>query len=334
MKVIIPLAGTGKRLRPFTYTQPKPMIPVAGKPIVGHIVDELVSQGFDDFVFIVGYLGNSIRQYIDKRYPNLCRTYVQQDERKGLGHAIWMAREEIRGELGVLIVLGDLIFQQDLRTMMESPTSQLVTSSVEDPREFGIVEEDQTGRINKAIEKPRIPKSNNALIGIYKILESNQLVEALEKIIGDNKITHGEFQLTDALQEMIEQGVNFNTCKVGQWFDCGRSAILLKTNAILLKNRDEKQNTPQAFKNSVMIPPVYLGEGCNIENSIIGPYATIGEGTSVISSVIQNSIIGNETAIENVVLHDSVIGNDSTVRGFRQRLNIGDDTEIDLFQNG
>ena len=334
MKAVIPLAGTGKRLRPFTYTQPKPMIPVAGKPIVGHIVDELVRQGMDDFVFILGYLGNSIRQYIDKKYPTLKRTYVQQEELKGLGHAIWTARHEIEMDDGVLIVLGDLIFQHDLEEMLSSNASQLVVATVDDPREFGVVVENKDGKVIQVIEKPRIPKSNKALVGIYKILEVSVLIEALESLIADESLTHGEYQLTDALQIMIESGVDFQTSEVGQWFDCGRSDILLKTNARLLKNHEEASNHEGQFKNTVVIPPVFIGSDCDIQSSIVGPFTTIGEGTTVKSSVIRNSIIGNETSIENVVLHDSVIGNDSKVVGFRQRLNIGDNTEIDLFQNG
>jgi glucose-1-phosphate thymidylyltransferase len=332
MKVVIPLAGTGKRLRPFTYTQPKPMIPVAGKPIIGHIVDELLSQGFDDFVFILGYLGNSIRQYIDKRYPELTCAFVQQDERKGLGHAIWMAREEMHGAEGVLIVLGDLIFQHDFKDMLKSKVSQLVIAPVEDPREFGVVDQDRDGRVVRTIEKPRIPKSNKALVGIYRIIETDQLIHALDTIISENRMTQGEFQLTDALQLMIEDGVTFNTCEVGQWFDCGRSDILLQTNALLLKHQDSPQKPNVDFTDSVIIPPVYIGVDCQIIGSIIGPFTTIGDGTDVSSSVVSNSIIGNETSIEYVVLHDSIIGNDSTVRGFKQRLNIGDDTVIDLFQ--
>ena len=334
MKVVIPLAGTGKRLRPFTYTQPTPMIPVAGKPIIGHIVDELLSQGFDDFVFIIGYLGNSIRQYIDIRYPKLTRAFVQQDERKGLGHAIWMARDEMRHAENVLIVLGDLIFQHDFNAMMQTTCSQLVIAPVDDPREFGVVDVDQEGRVLRTIEKPRIPKSNKAMVGIYRILETDELIHALDTIIAENRMTQGEFQLTDALQLMIDKGILFNTCEVGQWFDCGRSDILLKTNALLLKNQHATRADTDQFPDTVIIPPVYVGHGCKIEGSIIGPYTTIGDGTEVSSSVVRNSIVGNETSIENVVLHDSIIGNDSTVRGFKQRLNIGDDTVIDLFQKG
>ena len=333
MKVIIPLAGTGKRLRPFTYTQPKPMIPVAGKPIVGHIVDELVAQGLVDFIFILGYLGNSIRQYIDKRYPNIKCTYVQQEERKGLGHAVWMAKDEFKDEEGILIVLGDLIFQHDFQSMIKTPASQLVIATVDDPREFGVVEENRAGYVVQAIEKPKIPKSNKALVGIYKIHEVELLIAALDEVILSNQMTHGEYQLTDALQRMIESGVSFVTCEVGQWFDCGRSDILLQTNARLLKNHEQKELPLNEFQDSVIIPPVYIGAGCEIVSSVIGPFTTIGDGTIVKSSVVRNSIIGNETTMENVVLHDSVIGNDSMVLGFRQRLNIGDNTEIDLFQH-
>lgn len=332
MKVVIPLAGAGKRLRPFTHTQPKPMIPVAGKPIVGHIVDELVEQGFDDYVFILGYLGSNIRHYIDSRYPQLKRTYVHQDERKGLGHAVWVAREAIADADRVLIVLGDLIFQHDLKDLAQSNKSQLVTALVDDPREFGVVEESSDGKVIRVVEKPRIPRSNKALVGIYKIDETGKLIEALDEIIQNEQKTQGEFQLTDALQKMIDDGIEFETSDVQQWFDCGRSEILLQTNALLLKNKTIESSAENDVDNSVIIPPVYIGSRCSIRDSIIGPFTTIGEGTIVNSSVVKNSIIGNESMLENVLLDDSVIGNDTTVRGFRQRLNIGDNTEIDLFQ--
>jgi len=334
MKVVIPLAGAGKRLRPFTYTQPKPMIPVAGKPIIGHIVDELVSHGFTDFVFILGYLGHEIRAFIDLRYPELQRTFVHQQDRRGLGHAIWTAKDEFKNADGLLIVLGDLIFQHNFEAMMDSPTSELVTASVDDPREFGVVETDGQDRIIKAVEKPRIPKSNRALVGIYKILEVDALIDALDSIVEGNEMMHGELQLTSALQKMIENDVIFKPRQVDQWFDCGRSDILLKTNALLLKNCQKSRKDNRTWPSVVVIPPVYIGENCHLESCIVGPNATIGNGTSITSSVIKNSIIGTKTTIENVVLNDSVIGNDSTVIGFRQRLNIGDNTEIDLFQNG
>ncbi|MFZ4633145.1 MAG: sugar phosphate nucleotidyltransferase [Saprospiraceae bacterium] len=332
MKVVIPVAGAGMRLRPHTYTQPKPLMPVAGKPIIRFIVDKLVEVGLTDFVFIIGYLGDKIRHYLEQTYPNLEMEFVYQEQREGSAHAIWMAREILEDEDAVFIAFGDTIFEANLQTMLECPYSCLAIKKVNDPREFGVAEFDEQDFVTKLVEKPRIPKSNMAIVGLYKIDEVAELMKAVEHLLAHDLRTYGEFQLTDALQIMVEQGIRIKTMPVDNWFDCGRKDVLLETNAMLLNHRSyhpDEHPLPVA-PNSIFIPPVAVGDNCDISNSIIGPHVTIGDNVTIRQSIVQDSIIGNFAALDEVVLKHSVIGSDASVRGMNLSLNIGDNTEINF----
>jgi len=330
MTAIIPVAGVGTRLRPLTYTQPKPLIPVAGKPIISFIIDQLLEVGVDKFVFIVGYLGEKIRLYVEAQYPDLNMSFVEQEDREGSGHAIWTARKALKKVQEAIIVFGDSIVDIDLKKFVQSPTSCLATRKVENPREFGIVEFDEEGLVKKLIEKPTIPKSNTAMVGLYKIKEVPLLLKSLNYNIKKNKRTGEEFPLTDALMRMIQKGTVFSTMDVNNWYDCGKIEILLETNAILLNKEGYASANLPLFENSIIINPVSIGKNCDIRNSIIGPHVTIGNNTSIEYSIIKNSIIGNYAAIKEVVLQKSVVGNDAGITGLRQSLNIGDNTEIDF----
>ena len=171
MKAIIPVAGAGTRLRPLTYTQPKPLIPIAGKPIISFIIDQLVSVGVKEFVFIIGYLGEKIKEYVEEQYPHLEKEFVFQKERHGSGHAIWTARKVLKGVSEAIIVFGDSILDIDFDAFMSAEHSCLAIRKVEDPRDFGIVEFSEAGKVIRLIEKPKIPKSNLAMVGLYKIKE-------------------------------------------------------------------------------------------------------------------------------------------------------------------
>lgn len=333
MKAIIPVAGVGTRLRPHTYSQPKPLIPVAGKPILGFIIDRMVKAGFTEFIFVIGYLGEKIEAFVKENYPHLTMHFVIQNKREGLGHAIYITKELIAPEEELFIVLGDTIFEADIESVMQLPTSALGLKKVDDPREFGVAEVDDDFNILRVIEKPSIPKSNLALVGLYKIKESEQLFIALEQIIKHAFKTQGEYHLTDALMLMIQQGIVFKGFKIQNWYDCGKKDILLETNAILLKKLNPPQNNPRSYQNTIIIEPVSVAANCIIKNSIIGPNVTLGENTIVNYSIVRNSIIGNDATIDDVVLHDSVIGSDTFIKGLSQSLNIGDNTEIDLSQS-
>ena len=331
MKAIIPVAGAGTKLRPLTYTQPKALIPIAGKTILSVIVDQLIEAGITEFVFVIGYLGEKIQRYIARTYPTLKYTLVTQNDRLGTGHAIWLTREAVKND-EVIIVLGDTVCDYNVREVLDNPVSQIGVRKVDDPRTFGVAELDSNDRVTKVVEKPLIPKSNMAMVGIYLIRETEAMFASLDRHLAHKLEGEGEYHLTHALQQMIESGVVFQGFRVNTWFDCGKKETLLSTNATLLKAlpADQQARNSEGHPNTVIIPPVNIAEGCNISNSIIGPNATIGEYTVINASIIKDSIIGSYAELNEVVLHSSIIGNDAFVRGMSQSLNIGDNTEIDL----
>jgi glucose-1-phosphate thymidylyltransferase len=331
MKAVIPVAGIGSRLRPHTHTQPKSLVPVAGNTILGHIIDRLTAAGLTEFVFVVGYLGDKIVRYVRRTYPDLNVTFVLQEPREGLGHALWLAREEFRhDEDGVLILLGDTIVDVDLPALMATPGSVLAVKEVKTPSMFGLVETGANGRVSKVVEKPKIPKSNFAMVGLYKLAFPEKLAQALEWLRDHEVRTHGEYQLTDALMHLIEEGEAMTTCPVDNWFDCGRKETLLEANARLLNQPEFLDNIDYSqFPDSVIIPPVSIGRGCQISHSIIGPNVAIGDKTIIKSTILSDSIIGSYSELSSAVMHDCIVGSDASFRGMNHSLNIGDNTEID-----
>lgn len=329
MKAIIPVAGAGTKLRPHTYTQPKALIPLAGKTILSIIVDQLREAGIREFIFIIGYLGDKIRDYIEEKYPDLDVHFVNQSERQGIGHAILLTRHLV-GDDEVFVVLGDTICEYNVEEVIKNPNSTLGIKRVDDPRDFGVAEVGEDGLIARVVEKPQIPKSNMALVGVYKIKESNQLFECLEENIRNCVKCRGEYNITDAIECMIRKGVKFQSFKVQNWFDCGKKETLLESNATLLKKFGGIISHEHHFENTIIVPPVSIAAGCDIKNSIIGPNVTIGEKTNINYSIIKESIIGSFADLFDIVLTNSLIGSDTDVKGESRSLNIGDNTEIDL----
>lgn len=330
MKAVIPVAGAGARLRPLTYTQPKPLIPVAGKPIIAFIIEQLHELGVRDFIFVIGYLGEKIRQFIESNFPDLNMEFVEQFNRDGSGHAIWIAKDYWEKEEELIIIFGDTIIDLDFDKVLAAKNSLLGVKKVNDPREFGVVELNEDGDVTKVVEKPSIPKSNLAMVGFYKITNVPSFLDSLRYIIKNNLRQNQEFPLTEVLQNMIEKGDKFDTLTVNNWFDCGKKEILLETNATLLDKEGYASTDTPDFDNTIIIHPVSIGANCQISNSIIGPHVTIGNNVIADNAIIKNSIIGNFASIKEVVLQQSVIGNDTSITGLRQSLNIGDNTEIDF----
>lgn len=328
MKAIIPVAGTGTKLRPHSYSQPKALIPLAGKTVLSIIIDQLKDAGIEEFVFIIGYLGDKIYHYVKDRHSDIVAHFVGQEDRKGVGHAISLAKDAVKGD-EVLITLGDTICEYDIRVVLKSPHSMIGVRKVDNPGDFGVAEIDKNGFIESVIEKPSIPKSNLAMVGIYKIKESSILFECLDDNINKGLVTHGEFTITDAIDCMIRKGVQFGSFKVDNWFDAGNKDTLLKSNATLLK-KFGKEVKASKYLNTVIIPPVSIGEGCVIENSIVGPNVTLGEFTHLKQSIVKNSIVGAYCSLYDIVLEDSLIGSDTRLKGETRSLNIGDNTSIDL----
>ncbi len=324
MKAIIPVAGVGSRLRPHTYTLPKVLITVAGKPIIGHIMDKLVETGIDDATVVVGYMGDKIREYIRNHY-SIHVDFVEQEERLGLGHSIYIARETIPGG-PVLIILGDTIFDVDLSPVIKENDTFLGVKKVDDPRRFGIAET-HDGYVTKLIEKPEHPTSNLALVGLYRIANSKLLIRSLTRLVEEDIRTKNEYQLTDALQLMLTEGERMKTFPVDGWFDCGKPETLLETNRHLL----DKCPPPPPHDGVVVIPPVFISNQCVVSHSVIGPYATIADGAVVRDSIIRNSSISEDARGEGALLEDSLVGNSATLKGGWKKINIGDSSEIDFF---
>jgi glucose-1-phosphate thymidylyltransferase len=329
MKAVIPVAGAGTKLRPLTYTQPKALIPIAGKTILSHIVDQLKEAGITEFIFIVGYLGEKIQDYVKQTYPDVTTHFVYQNERQGTGHAVELTKQLIGNE-PIFVALGDTMCEFDIKEIMDSPISMIGVKKVDDPRNFGVASMDEEGFIEQLVEKPAIPKSNMALVGLYKIIETDILFQCLQQLFVENITTRGEYNLTDALACMLQKGTRFKSFKVANWYDCGKKESILETNATLLKKIGSHVPATDIYKDTIIIHPVSIAAGCNISNTIIGPNVSIGPNTTITQSIIRDSIIGGFTHLHEVVLDNSLIGSDASVKGLSRSLNIGDNTEIDF----
>lgn len=326
MRAIIPVAGIGSRLKPFTNTLPKALLNVAGKPIIGHIIDKLLTVGITEATFVYGYLGDQIISYVKKKYPKLKAEFVEQESPEGLGHAIYTAIPTIKKNEELFIILGDTIFDVALKKVFAKKVSSLGVKAVDDPSRFGVALL-KDGFIDKLIEKPTTPVSNLALTGLYYIRHSAKLIEALNYIVHNNLRNRGEFQLTDALQNMVESGEKVSVFEVEGWYDCGKPETLLATNHFLLS----KYKEPKPIDTVVIIPPVFIAKNAVVKNSVIGPYATIDENVTIAESIIRNSIISTNAEINTAMLDNSIVGSNCIINGSYKRLNSGDSTEIDFY---
>ena len=330
MKAVIPVAGAGKRLRPFTYTQPKPLIPVAGKPILSYIIDQLRGLGVTEFVFVVGYLGEKIQAYVEEAYPELTKTFVAQHERRGSGHAVWLAKAALRRSRDVIIVFGDTILEGDLSHVVGCAHTCMATKRVDDPRRFGVVEVDAEGRITQMVEKPRIPRSNRALVGFYKVSDYPALYAALDELLAAEPDPTVEITLTDGLMALLDAGHEMHATPVERWYDCGDAEVLLATNRQLLAKRGYAEAETPALDDAIVIHPVSIGRGCRVEHAIIGPNVSLGDHAVVERSILSDCIVGRYARLRDVSLSHSVVGSDTSLTGQPQHINIGDNTELSL----
>lgn len=326
MKVVIPVAGAGKRLRPHTHSQPKPLLPVGGKPIIAHLLDPIVKLDPEEVIFVIGYRGQQVREYVENNY-SFKATFVQQDRLLGLGYAVNLAVSSIPpGEL--LICLGDTVVECDLQKVIDAGDNILGVLPVDDPERFGVVEI-ADNLVTRMVEKPDNPKSNLAIIGLYYFNDSTMLKQALADHIKSGLTTRDEVQFTDALQLMLERGVKFVPYEVQEWFDCGKKETMLATNKHLTSSRGQRP----IIKGCKINPPVYINPGAEIIDSEIGPSVSISTGSKVQNSTIVNSIIGADSLINNVRLQDSLIGNEVTLKGNGKRIclivNLGDGSQVE-----
>jgi glucose-1-phosphate thymidylyltransferase len=327
MKAIIPLAGFGTRLRPHTYTKPKPLISVAGKPVLGHILDKLVGLDIEEIIFIIGYLGDQISDYVTANYDFPSR-YIEQKELKGQAHAIYLTKDHVSGP--VLIIFVDTIFETDLSLLAQEPADGIIyVKEVEDPRRFGVAIT-ENGYITTLVEKPSTPVSNLAVIGLYYVKDSRRLMTCIAELMRKDIKTKGEYFLADAFQLMIDQGSRFAARTVEVWEDCGKPETVLHTNRYLLEHGGAQEIETE---NSVLIPPVYIEKTAAIKDSVIGPYVSVAGGAKIVRSIIRDSIINERAQIEDANLSQSLIGKDAYVRGSFERLNVGDSSQVDFAGN-
>jgi len=332
MKIIIPMAGMGKRMRPHTLTTPKPLIRIAGKPIVQRLAEEIskIAGGtLEEIAFIVGDFGKEVENSLLKIASDLGATgkIYYQHEALGTAHAILCAEQSLDGK--VVVAFADTLFRADFK-LDESKDGVIWVHKVEDPRSFGVIKADAQKKITAFIEKPEQFVSDLAIIGIYYFRDGAYLKKELQKLITENIVKKGEYQLTDALENMMKDGTSFSYDEVEEWLDCGNKNATVFTNQRILEFAPEEEliHPTAIVKNSIINRPCYLGKNVLIENSIIGPYVSIGENSCVESSVIKNSIIQTNSQIINVNLDNSMIGNYVEYKGRHNEDSIGDYTSL------
>ena len=319
MKALVPAAGIGTRLRPHTLNKPKALLPVAGKPILAHIIDDLRAAGIAEFVVVVGFEGAAVRDWMAEAYRGLPVTFVDQPERLGLGHAVWTARAAV-GDAPFFCILGDTILKADYGALLGARSNCVAVCAVPDPRRFGVVE--LAGqRVVRFVEKPRHPPSDLALVGAYLFRDAPVLWAALDRVVAEGIRTRGEFQLTDALQVMVEGGTPFTTARVDGWYDCGKPETWLETNRVLLSRLGGP--APAGGQAPCAVPPE-----TKLVRSRLGPYVSVGPGAVIEDCDLADCIIGAGARLSGCRLRNSLIGDHSVIANARGSLNVGDYCEF------
>jgi glucose-1-phosphate thymidylyltransferase len=328
MKIIIPMAGRGTRLRPHTLTVPKPLIPVAGKPIIQQLVESLAASyngKIDEIAYIVGDFGPEVEKElisIANKLGAKGRLY-HQEKALGVGHAIYCAWESLQGRC--MIAFADTLFKADFDFDPEED-GVIWVQQVKDPSSFGVVKLDMAGYITEFVEKPAAFVSDLAIVGIYYFREGEKLRNALHRIITQDIREKNEFQITTALEMLKNEGMRIKTGPIQEWLDCGnKEAILYSNERMLALHRGEGLVAKNAvIENSVIVQPCFIGEHAVIRNAVVGPYVSVGHNSTVENTVISNSIIQNKSQIKNAVLENSMVGNASRYIGSKDELNLGD----------
>ncbi len=330
MKAVIPLAGRGTRLRPHTLTTPKPLVRVAGKPVMSYILDEFPALGIDEVVFIVGYLRDEVKRFISEEYPDLKAHFVVQEVQDGTAGAIKLA--EPFADEDLLIVFVDTLFDADLTLPSKLGREWggvIWAKEVEDYQRFGVIVTDDEGGMTRIIEKPDEPISRLANIGLYYIRDSALLFEGINHVLGSEPGPSGEFYLTDAFQYMVDHGSRIRTAPVGGWYDCGKVETLLETNAHLLEtSRGFQSPSARVDGDSELHDAVRIEDDVTIEGSHIGAHVTLERGARVVNSTLSNCIVGREAEIRDSTLRDSIVGGQSRIAGIRGEVNAGEFSEL------
>ncbi|MCW5875279.1 MAG: hypothetical protein KIS85_00220 [Anaerolineales bacterium] len=329
LKIIIPMAGFGSRLRPHTWSRPKPLLSAAGDTVLGHVLKLLgsapnVQQA--DFVFILGYLGDQVQRYMQAEHPEVKAHYVEQKELLGQSHALAQAREHLHGPTIVIFV--DTVIETDFSGLaQEKADAVLWVKPVEDPRRFGVAALNEEGLVSGLIEKPDDMSNNLAIVGIYYFKRGEDLLAAIDEQMQKGVKTKNEYFLADAIDIMLKKGLRMRTEVVDEWLDAGLPETVLETNRRLLEKG--RENTPDAGRSGVTLhAPVYIHPEATVENSTLGPYVSVGRGCVVRNSRIEDAILESGATVEDSHLHGSLLGERSQVRGVKGRVNVGDDSQV------
>jgi glucose-1-phosphate thymidylyltransferase len=328
MNIIIPMAGMGKRMRPHTLTTAKPLIPVAGKPVVQHLVESIVKVvdgDVENIAFIISeHFGTEVENNLKKIAKNLNAEplIVYQKEALGTAHAIYCAEQLLSGE--VIVAFADTLFLADFK-MDKGVDGTIWVHKVEDPRAFGVVKLNDDNIITDFIEKPEKFISDLAIIGIYHFRNGESLKQEIKYLLDNDIKDKGEYQLTNALENMKQKGMKFKPGEVKEWWDCGNKNATVYTNQRLLTHQG-KNNLGQNImsENTTIIEPCTIADNVVLKNTVIGPHVSIGSNTTVENSEISNSIIQTNSVVKNIKFHNSMIGNNVTLDGDSQQLSIGD----------
>lgn len=336
MKIIVPMAGLGSRLRPHTLNTPKPLVAVAGKPIVHRLVSdiaEIVKTPIDEIAFILGdpvFFGDAVVESLTNLAESLGAkaSIYRQDKPLGTGHAIMCAKDSLEGP--AVIAYADTLIEAEF-DLDPQADSVIWVKKVEHPEAYGVVKLNQQNEIVELVEKPANFVSDLAVIGIYYFKDVAVLKNELQYVLDNNIVNGGEYQINDGIKGMMAKGYVFKTGEVEQWMDCGNKKVTVETNAQVLQNEERKGKQlvhSNDFENATIIQPTYIGKGVVIKNSVVGPYASVGENTIIDNCVIKNSIIQNDTSIENAIIADSMIGSKVKYQGAVKNVSIGDYSEV------
>lgn len=326
MDIILPVAGFGSRLRPHTWSKPKPLVTVAGKAMLAHVLDRVMPLAPGKIVFITGYLGDQIETWARENYPDTELVFVEQPEMLGQSDALYRTREHVSND--AIMLFPDALFEADF-SRLESLEADGVafTYYVEDPSAYGVALVNEDGYVTKLIEKPQEPVSHEAVIGIYYFKEWQKLMSAIEKQFEQKIMLNGEYFIADAIQIMINEGAKFEIDQISVWEDCGNVEALLDTNRYLL---GAEPPSPAQRTGSLIVPPSYVHRDAILEDAVIGPYASIGAGTIVRNSVIRDSIVEENSEVVDAILQRSVVGSKVTITGSARSISVGDNGKVAL----
>ncbi|MCS7078155.1 MAG: sugar phosphate nucleotidyltransferase [Bacteroidia bacterium] len=333
MRVIIPMAGMGKRLRPHTLTTPKPLLHIAGKPIVHHLVEdiaEIIRQPIEEIAYIIGDFGKEVEESLCSIAQKVGAkpSIYYQEQPLGTAHAILCAKQSLTGN--IIVAFADTLFRADF-TLNTDKDAVIWVKEVENPSQFGVVQLNEKQEIINFVEKPKTFVSNLAIIGIYYFQSGESLYQELQRLIDLDIKSLGEYQLTDALAHMLQKGKKMGIAGVKDWMDCGNKQAILETNQNVL-NHLQKDNKIRTFvyPNSVIVPPCYIAQNAQIHNSIIGPYVSVGENALIENAIISHSIVNANAQVQYAHIHYSIVGKYATVKGTPLSVNLGDYSNTEL----